>query len=511
MISFDTFYKIMSSFSGSNALPAITVNPASSLGIAMQKLALPIQTVPSSDNVVKDTLQCLVSNCNNPLCERDFGCIEKIGQSYATGVLNSFNYLRFIKDSVNQIKDKITTSMNAEAASSEVITKANMASSDNYKSEFVMIPWDDIYKLGTSGYVVEQLKSQLGIFEETSPKDISMDSSTVAILYNKCRDFYLEHPATSVPMSSEQIDQIVELCHDKANITRENISRYLGCLLSAKTMTTWVANAFQSIREASIADTIEVISNLRNMNAIVSVLDNKDLFEKTNLTERQVKGLGVNLNLAAILMNFEYVFVQAQRNRFKNVLVCSTNLLNPDGVAEFRKQGFDLIDVSKFIYGRNVTQVPDTGYEVGSVVLAINNVREELDRNKESLERLANIELNKIKKSTFIRHVSSFMDELVDKTSEPKIGNMQRYIEHMAEDVIYLDGDIDAALYGVIINANFPGTFVQTLYENLGKAYVGVLSNIQKPDEATMSESEVSTIVSLIVDHVFNVLVDEAK
>lgn len=495
----------MDAYLGSNKrLPSLVFNPASSLGMATEKLSFaPVEKTDGGS--VKESVKILVENFNDPLNRIDFQTLKSIASSYTTSVVNSFNYLQFIKNSVDDIKSKIDTTVNQIAAKSEIISQAQMSDADNYKSEFVMMPWDDISKLGSAGYVVDHIRTNLNLFADKKTTDVVIDTNSVAMVYNALQKHIVTTPIDSVRLSSDQLNTVIDFCHNNGNITRDNVIKYLPSLLSKDAMGVWITNVYQRVRLSGAIDTIDTISDIRNMNEIVTLIEKKECLDKLNLSDSQMKQFNQNVNLGMTVLCFEYFFVAGQRKRNKEVLVFGTNLLNPDAVPTFRKEGFDLIDISKFLSSRNITQVPPDGYETKVVSMAVKNVRQDLQIGKESLVRLATVKLNEIKKDAFVHHVSDFMNQL---TVTPKIGNMTRYIEHMADDVVGLNGDLDSGIYGIIINGEYPGTVIQSLYERLGKAYVNVLSNTQNVSQSDMSEAEVSSVVDIIVDHMLEKLID---
>lgn len=486
-------------------LPGISIKPNSSLGMAIQRLAaagLPEDT--SETAIVKTTIDKCMANAIDPLYKGEVEVLENIADAYSVQISNAFNILGFIKNSVNEIKDKIEKDIALISSKSEVLVSWGMADKANYKSDFTMMPWVDINDIGTSFFVISQLKPIVSFFEKATG-NIEFNNSTFTITYNALSPLYKDKVVDSISGSPEQMERLVVFCQEKTDISRERITQLTTTLMNGEYLSKWVSLMKSNMRIDSVecVTLMSLIADLTAMNKLISAMSTKDCVDAVAFNMDQTAILNENIEFVNPILYLGYIFVQAQRNLFKNRLILDTHVLNPDGLVEFKKAGKDERDVAAFLYSKKMEKVPTQGIYTESVLTSMESVNREIENNKMSLGRLAKLELNEIRRKTFIYHMTNFMETL---STTPKIGNLKSYIKHMSEDYTSLDGNVENAIYGVIINAEYPNTFVQTLYDKLGKAYVETLSSVQEADAAIMTETENVVVISIMVDHILSVL-----
>lgn len=504
-INFVTFNKIVTSQVASQNIPNLMFNPTSSLGMAIDRLSSNIDT---KDKSIPEIISGLIKNMNDPIYRNEMSTIKNIIMAYTNSINNSFNYLRFIKESVDSLKNKIEEETNNIASHSEVITNSNFVSNENYKTQFTMVPWEDINKFATPTFIVEQLQNTLGVFQNTSPIKVAFNKVNNTILFNSFIKYLSGSEIDDITINEEAKEKLISTCHDKTDMTRDNINSCINIITDRDRLNRWANTSLNKINSPDIITTIEDINDISRLSRMISSVE-KDINEILNLSDEQIIQLNKNIKLVNDVLYYKYFFVNVQRNDNYNRLIFDTHLINPDALTDFVKAGYDTTDISKFVYRRMQNSQPFKGVYTEAVIKSIENVRKEIENDKQSLNRLATLELNDIRKRSFIRHMNEFMDVLVE---EPKISNIPRYIEHMANDINYLNGDLESAIYGVIINVEFPNTIVQTMYEKLGKAYMNVLSNSSNQVSLeNMQEAEMNVIISMIVDHIVDKLVDDVK
>lgn len=503
---FDVLAGTISSYIKVNKiLPDINIAPNSSLGMSTQRLISNGFTTANEEesNKILQTLNNVAANISNPLYQADVETLNNIVDAYVIQITNSFNILNFIKSSVDEIKAKVEASINEMASVSDVLVKYDIVDKAAFKSDFTMMPWEDINKIGTPFFVTSQLKDIVSYFEKNT--NVELNTTVFTITYNSILGFYKEKVISTVAGSPEQFNRLVDYCHAKTEISRDTIVKYATTLMDGNMLASWGNLIRSNFRVDSIdcSSIMSTIFEITNMNEIISIITNKECVEAVAFNVEQNSVITENIEYITPTILLGYVFVSAMRNSFKNRLILSTQVINPDGLIEFKKSGKDERDIAAFLYAKNMQKVPDQGIYTDAVLASIESVNKNLETDKASLGRMAKLELNKIKHKAFVHHMTLFMKAL---STEPKISNLESYIRHMGDDYIGLDGSLENAIYGVIINAEYGNTFIQTLYDKLGKAYVEVLSKVNEADATIISETENGVIANIIIEHALTVL-----
>jgi len=511
MNEFDVLHKILANMITSDKkIPKLTLNPTSSLAMAIGKLTS--ITIPADLDNNKATVMAIDNfyyKLRDPLYRRDAMVLKEIADAYSTQICNALNMLDHIKETVSSMNSNIEAAVASSSANSSVLMEYNMASASDYKNDFQMVGWEDVERVGTKGYVLEQLKKYCTYL--STMKDVSFNLSTFNVVYNNTLEYMRSNIYNSrdiinnVEPNDTRINHIVSFLAEKLNLPIQTLNYYVFALFTKDGLSKAKDISLMRTDRKDIEAVLGTIKDCRIFTDIINLFNNtSDIQETLNLSHDQAIDLNVNTNLISTLMYMNYFYVNVMReNVFRDKLILSPTLINPDAYTDISNKGYTYQDISMYIHGRKIDNVPETGIYTQAVTAAVENVKSELQNQRASLGRLASVELGSIKRNAMLRTMNN---KIENDNNIRTIENLDIYAKSIVDDCVSMDGDVISTLYKFIINGYYKNTFIETLYNKSNTAYMSVLSNAGTATTNDKTTAEVALIADILADHFVSTL-----
>lgn len=506
MNDFDVLYKIMVSMLATDKeIPKLTLNPTSSLAMAIGKLtSVSIPADTDTNTAITMAINNFYNKLKDPIYRNDAIVLKEISDAYSTQICNAFNMLDHIKETVASMNDTIEKKIAVMSATSPVLMEYNLASSSDYKNEFQTVPWQDVENIGTKGYVFEQLKKFCTYL--STIKEVAFNMSTFNVVYNNTLEYMRSNIYNArdiidnVEPDDTRINHTITYLADKLNLPVGDLRYYVFALFTKDGLKKVKDLSLVRADRKDITSVLDTIKDCRIFTSILNLFqEEKDIQGTLNLSHDQSIDLNVNIHLVSTLMYMNYFYINVMReNIYRDKLILGQNLINPDAYTDISSKGYTYQDISMYIYGRKVDNIPETGIYTEAVTAAVENVKSELQNQKNSLGRLASVELNNIKKHV----MNSVMINKVENDNNIRtIENLELYVNSLVEDCISVEGDTIGTLYKFIINGYYKNTFIETLYNKSNTAYMAVLGNAGTATIDDKTNAEVALIADILVDH----------
>lgn len=507
---FSVLSRILNSLSATNNLPSLSVPQSSTLGVAISHLANSNLANSTEETTIDDIINTVTNNAADELYIADMQLVHDMANRYATQIIDAFNVLSSVKATVEQVHTDIDNSIKAMSSTSPNLVALRVADKADWVPAFTMVPWDDLEVVGTPMYVLNELKKVSPYINTTDPKEITF-SMNFANIVNKNVLFYMEAHAAeikTIQVGAEVIERIVNAVHEKCDIPNTDIEDIVNVMFNNGGALTRF-NELMLLRYSTFDDNsfdvgsiLTMMSYVRNFNKAV-----KPLLEVVAvdgiLTDTDQFTLGVNGDFVNSLLMYGYVYLASRRATLRDKIILSNTVLNPDAVKDFTTKGYTLYDIACFIHSGGTNPI-NVGIRLDNVEASIESIKTDMQNDIASKQRMAEVELKQIRYKSF----NSVLNEYVrNHVTNPRISDTEMYIRHMSDDYTVLNADLVSSIYRVIINIEYSGTFIETLYEKLGDAYITALGSSQNINDTIKSEAELSVIVNTIVDHMLTSIV----
>lgn len=510
-MNFDTFKLLMMEYVKANKIPAIKFAENSSLKDAFRSICgngTDCSPAITDEAALGAYIDQIAASQNNELTKgMAFAELDKLIDICANKINDSMAILRSLKDEVTIVAGDINNKLNDSLARDPVMSAYMQKTT--LQTEYSVVSWQDILLLSPERVIVRAI-NQL-----TGQQDVDSCNRNTLLLAIQRLPFVNKSVSTGVyadlalsPENRKKMIDTIQATFCQPGITSavlvEDVAIAVDIITNAGKARRFMDSVVKNVsgQMPSIDCCIVLLKYIRILQPICNAL-RQGTFELdevgTNSMLANIKAVQQYLEVAA------YYLIIHRYSSFRDGLVLSNLMLNPDNYEDFKSKGGDTIMIAHHLAARykNV-KLPIPGVTGDSILTTASAIKAAVDRDMVTAGQRATIAKNDATLGA-MKHV---LTEYIIKFKAAHPGMLitvdADVISYLANQTVIKGISIEDTVYDMLINLSYAGSFVQTIYQRLGSAYFKGLAAT-----ATISEHDARMIEgNVFIDLITTFLID---
>jgi len=197
---------------------------------------------------------------------------------------------------------------------------------------------------------------------------------------------------------------------------------------------------------------------------------------------------------------------------FREAFLLQDGMLNEDNRKAFEEAGGKPEMISTYIrkmYNDKREEIPALGVKSESIIKAYGNISEQVKEDIKEVERKVALARTKANVSAFVRVAREYLA----KHATPEFASTGTYIDAkmrdygmcIADTIRHYNINMVDACMSLIVKTEYPGTFVETLHDKLGVAYLAMVNDGNgEVNEEDICCAEVGVITDVVCEFVMD-------
>lgn len=438
---------------------------------------------------------------------------------FTTKIKAAWDNITAIRDMGRELASEMDKITNDQLNNSEFVSKHRNYS--NLVEDFPVFTWEGTKTMGSMSHVIARVNGLMTNDGSEPSEEINRNLYNI-IISDMTKFDQLESVTVNEESRQAAIDLFKQICQ---NAPAGNIETAVD-LITGINKTIVVSDILSKLTQMSYAqvhmvDTIKVFDEaITNLYPIMELItsDQVNPFPANSETiKANAKKLITILELAAY---YEYMVRMYSLN--ESVLL-QGGLINGDLEEEFKKAGGTLQMLGEFVrfmYKDDVSQIPVTGIRISGIVDSAANVHDSVTKDIANVASRVAMATSNARTAAYrivmrnhiskhvqrtnegadVNDVSCKVEELMVKVVVPLCDNIRQY------DVNFMDVAMNA-----IVKVQFPGTFTEHMFAELGAAYLAATEQGGNITAADIAQADVAVISKLVCTYLVDNVVEFVK
>jgi len=436
--------------------------------------------------------------------------LEYASKNFAAILENSYNtFHKEITPTVDNLRTKIETRytelMRREKAE-ELLTSGNTESSE---TDYTFLMWENVSAPIKQTEIIENACANANI----SAPALSLTNQGYII-----SKISFGSEFTNVNLEQSVYDSVVDklkstFATEGRGITEEQVKIYTDIITSAIGYSNF-CSLIKSKITTTKEPTLDVLSAINTTNAF-SVMNQSTLsILSAIIGQATVDSIAKNIAaLTKTIYAIQYWILVCKELRFKGKLILTRSIINQETYDDFVKDGGSITDIHNFIKAFYLDDKP----------MPIDGIKADIIKNADVAERLIKASSKLKFNATFIKSkclISAYdliMHEFLKETlADPTFTgnaeyfrqNYNRVVSNRANTLAGDIGNIDKALYDIIITVFHNSDLISVLYKYLGANFDDLATNTEGDiTDIDIVKSQCWGVIELLINYLFKMLV----
>lgn len=479
-------------------LPDIFFAETSELGKIYQYIIEHIQIGTVEDMDLEDLVFMITSQIEalmaDPKHIDELVKLDRAANLLTKEVSGAFQVLRYnVADLVGSLLDEVL-----KANDKELIAQgAEVLINDDTKpaTDFGVINWGS---LGQYNYINEVIEVCSGI-----AKLNNREISNININYLKNRIPLMGF--VSIDLNDENFEMITDQLNKAISAYNiDDIKDAFRAFITPVRYTGFANNIKKKSVQINADDYSWLFERVKIMKAIIKALDLLSI----DLSEQTLSNLNNNKKLVHKLCYVAEFYLIFVKDKLKDSLILSKQLVNGDNLTKFENAGGTKFDISyhirAFFEDRTIPMmgVPlNTVVEFREKVDAI--ITSKNDQVKMKMKMFKTKAMNKAFFNTLTSYLRSLTKEVIPEqyTVETFYGEKFPMIDRILNNFQYQTDNVEDALYKFVLHVWYDNTIIQTLYNYLGREYVKIAASSSENQEQDLVIADAYVVATLIGEY----------
>lgn len=432
--------------------------------------------------------------------------IDEIIAALTNVISGSMESITTLKTTVATLADKIKA-IKAEKLSRDPYYKANHGTDGTATPSFTELDWTPLITIGTANAIIANVHDKLNIQNPgvTSSSYLGTMGRYVSPSAGKNTTRFVD-----VDIPKDKMDDIVTIINSSVeSVLPDEIRATLKLLTNKKIANRFALNTIKQATNLQLpCNSLMFIMNHLNGTRKVTEAIKQNIIELAPTTDAAIKANIEYMDELFLLM--AYAGTHLRNVMFERTLVFPNQMLNPDTLVVFTNQDGTLENIAhhlSFKYPTN--ELPARGITGEAILGAVKYITDKVTASAGQVKtRLTRLE-NKATKAAFIEVLTAYLKDVEndDKTTfthnDPKA-----LIGYSANDAIIKNLSIEDCLYSVMIKLHYQGTFVKTLYTELGSAYLKLVNESSDIEKNDLDIADMTVLVELATEYIMDQFVE---
>lgn len=476
----------------------------------MASLAITSTALDSTKDQVATTFDALSEYIQDPTNLVRLQSLEYASKNFAAILENSYNtFHKGVTPIVDTLRTRIETRyselMRREKAE-ELLTSNNTEPSEG---DYTFLVWENLSAPIKQTEIIDAACSNANI---SSPALSLTNQGYILSKLNFSSEF------TDAKLEQTVYDSVVEkfkatFATEGRGITEEQVKIYVDVITSATSYANFCLLTKSKIT-ATKEPSLEVLSAIKTTNAFSTMNQSAPGLLSELISGDTTSSITKNIEvLTKTLYAIQYWILVCKELRFKGKLILTRSVINQETYDDFVKEGGSITDIHNFIKAFYLDDKPMPIDGVKADIIKTADVAERLIKASSKLKFNATFIKSKCLISAYELVLQEFLKEtLADPTfsgnAEFFRQNYLRIINNRANTLAGDIGNIDKALYDIIIMVFHSNDLVSVLYKYLGKDFDDLAENTEDDiTEADIVKSQCWATINMLADYLFKQLV----
>lgn len=397
---------------------------------------------------------------------------------------------------IGQLTEQIVSSRDQILAANPVTRNMVMTNLEYFDNQNLPeMDWSGITYLGTELSIVNVVSDRFGISTTADQRNLIR----VVEVFQLKADQGAKSALDINLGDDERVEDLISTIRRNASsLLPSTIKESLRILTSQFALRSFLDEVKTMVnKEVGVAETVvQLLTKIRNIAPVMMVLQKYAL----NLDTAMKDAVAVNCNLVELALQSAAFFVIVKRKEYRDKIVLSNRMLNPDMKEELQAKG-DRAMILKYLYvkfDQFKLGLPEIGLTLDDILAA----NESCTAKVEELIEANSLAFKLVKDDASRSAMCAALAGVEESESGTAVTPNQRLmIKHCADVMITMDISIEDALYKYFIMTRHEGTLVETVFRTLGVSYLKALKLNPTVTSETARMIKMKVIIELVIDH----------
>jgi hypothetical protein len=457
---------------------------------------LNISSQATEDEIIYEAMSQLETILQNPEYNEYVLELQKASNFLSRDVSKAFDILRRdIAEEVTALYEdiRLKTDDYLKKAGADVLTLDNKPSTD-----FGVIKWDNLRNLSYVQNIFDVVKITTNL----------VPTPVTAMNINSIRNKIMQPGFQPIEISDEIKTNIVDAI-DKmlTNRSSEEVKEAIDIFFLPIRYSTYCNTLSKYMDRGNNIDEnlIEISNRIALVNDIIRAIGNLQI----DLSEETLGKLSNNVSKVKTTTTLgEYFTLYCKEVVYKNKLIINENMINGDELAKFSRTNGQLEDIAYYLRSFfSDKKVPVGGVTTDSVIESKAKVKEMIESQNIIIKSKAKMLMGKSLGSAYLHVMNDYLKN-VDESRLPQGVSKDDYykrnyslVTRTMDSLHGKDNNVEDALYKFLLELNYSGTIIQSLYNYMGKEYPKLLQQYDSINE--------DSILNIVDNYVVSTLITE--